>query len=290
MRDTLRDTFATLLAGEPPMRVSAEQIRRQGRHRRHRRVAAIAAGSAVSIGVGSGAAVAYDPGAGLPAAMTGPSGSPAVVPTTPVQSATPTISRRITPPTRYEIPRCSGDGSAKNLTDTDGSVLPDPQTAAQAVLAHAATIAPGRTFAVVTAAREDSSAKYPNAPRVNLIFDVTDEVGTGSLNVELIPQAGMSASDRAAIDLHARPFSNCTDATLVEFPDGAAGLEYPVALGTGRPDDSVQHTSYYGPTMDINAGAFLNAWDDPTGSRGARTSMPLTTGEVLAICRLVALT
>jgi len=53
---------------------------------------------------------------------------------------------------------------------------------------------------------------------------------------------------------------------------------------------------YYRPDgFDINAGAFLTPWDngvtpssDPSGQR-ARTSMPLTSREVLAICRVVAL-
>jgi hypothetical protein len=287
MRETLKEVFATMLGDEPPMGVTAALVRQRGRQRLYRRRAIVAAGSAVAIGASATAAMAYVPSVGARVASPGPTGSaePAVS-----DDARSTPSEWSKPgPTKYEIPRCDGDGTAKNLADRDGPVLPDPQTAAQAVLAEAVTIAPGRVFTIVTAAREETSAKHPGAPRVYLIFDVADEDGTGSVNLELVPQAGMSASERAAMDLRAKPFSNCTEANVVEFPDGAVGMEYRVAFGTGRPDDSVQHTYYYGPAMDINAGAFLSAANDPTGVRGYRKSMPLTTGEVLAICRVVAL-
>ena len=38
------------------------------------------------------------------------------------------------------------------------------------------TVAPGRTFRIVTAERVDSSEKHPGAPRLYLIFDVADEL------------------------------------------------------------------------------------------------------------------
>jgi hypothetical protein len=285
MRETLKETFAAMLGDEPPMRMTTALIRQRGRQRMHRRRVIVAAGSIIVIGSSAGTAMAYGPRGD--ARVTSPGLTASSEPTASI-TPLPTPSEAAGP-TRYEIPVCDGDGSAKNLSDTDGSVLPDPGVAAQAVLAEAGTIAPGRRFTLVTATREDSSAKHPGAPRVYLIFDVADADGTGSINLELVPQEGMSASERAAIDLRAKPFSNCTAATVVDYPDGAVGLEYRVAFGTGRPEDSVQHTYYYAAKMDINAGAFLNAWGDMAEARGTRKSMPLSTGEVLAICRVVAL-
>ena len=173
--------------------------------------------------------------------------------------------------------------------------MPDPTLAAQSVLDAAATIAPGRKFQLVSAERVDSSQKYPGIPTLYLIFDVTDARGTGSINLEVLPQTGMTAAERATLDERAKPFSNCTPATRTDFPDGAVGLEY-IAFGTGDPADSVQHTHYYSPEgFDIDAGAFLTPWTQtltgspsPAGQLGARTAMPLTSREVLAICRVVA--
>ncbi len=289
MRDPMRELFNTLLVNEPPVATSAAQVRKRGQQRLHRRRIMVAAGSALAVGVTATAAVAYLPGHGPLVATPATSGSSdgSAAPSEAVTPA-PTDSAA---PQRFEIPNCYGEAIGKVLPDTDGSVLPDPATAAQAVLDAAATIAPGRTFRQVTAERADSSAK----PRLHLIFDVTDARGTGSINLEVVPQAGMTASERATIDERAKPFHNCTPADRTDFPDGGVGLEY-LAFGTGHLNDSVQHTYYYSPDgFDINAGAFLTPWTQslsaspgPSGQPTARTSMPLTTKEVLAICRIVA--
>jgi hypothetical protein len=288
MRDSLQEMFDTLLVGEPPMRLTAGQVRHRGRQRAHRRRTLVAAGSAATVGVLGTAALGFVPG---PSYVVSTPTAPQTVPV-PQTARVPTPS----PPLVLELPRCDGDRSVLPLGDADGSVLPDPNAAAQAVLAAAPTLAPGRTFTLVQAHRVDSQPKRPGAPRVYLIFDVTDANGTGSLNLELIPQTGASADQRARAHLQAKPFSNCTPATRTDFPDGAVGLAY-VAFGTGRPSDTVQHTYYYSPNrLDINAGAFLEPWGSTSGASpspaarpGRTVSMPLTSTEVLAIARVVAM-
>ncbi len=232
MRDAMRELFDTLLVNEPPVGTSAAQVRRRGQQRLHRRRIMVAAGSALAVGVTATAAVAYVPGRGplvaLPASSGSPDGSGA-----PSAGLTPAPTESAAPQ-RFEIPQCNGDATAKLLADTDGSVLPDPATAAQAVLEAAATIAPGRTFRLVTAERVEPPERLLMGPRLHLIFDVTDARGTGSINLEVIPQTGMTAAERATLDERAKPFSNCTPADRTDFPDGGVGLEY-VAFGTGRP-------------------------------------------------------
>jgi hypothetical protein len=294
----MREIFDAILADEPPIGTTAARVRQRGRQRMHRRRTLMAAGSAVAVGMTASAAIAYVPGNGLLVGSPATNGSPD-------GSSAPSgvVAPPVTPgpidtaaPQRFEIPHCDGDGTPKLLANTDGSVLPDPAMAAESVLDAAPTIAPGRTFRMVSAERVDSSEKHPGMPRLYLIFNVTDAHGTGSINLEVFPQTGMTASERATIDERARPFSNCDPATRTDFPDGAVGLEY-TAFGTGHPIDSVQHTYYYSPDgFDINAGAFLTPWDQvvsasplPSGQLGARTSMALTSAEVLAVCRVVAL-
>jgi hypothetical protein len=289
MRDSMQEMFDTLLVGEPPMRLTAGQVRHRGRQRAHRRRTLMAAGSAATVGVLGTAALGFVPGPSHVASIpTAPQTTPTAPQATPVPTPSPTLV--------VELPRCDGDRSVLTLGDTDGSVLPDPNVAAQAVLAAAPTLAPGRTFTVVQAHRVDSQPKHPGSPRVYLIFDVADANGTGSLNLELIPQTGASADQRARVDLQAKPFSNCTPATRTDFPDGAVGLAY-VAFGTGQPSDTVQHTYYYSPNgLGINAGAFLEPWGStsqasasPSARPGRTVSMPLTSTEVLAIARVVAM-
>jgi hypothetical protein len=249
----------------------------------------VATGSAVAVGVTATAAVAYVPAPGLSVASPAPSG-PSDANATPTGGPGPsgTPWPGTSNPPVFEIPQCDGDGTAKLLNGTDGSVLPDPTVAAQAVLDAAATIAPGRTFQLVTAERVNTSEKHPRMPQLYLIFDITDARGTGSINLEVFPQSGMNAADRATVDERAKPFSNCSPAKRTDFSDGGAGLEY-TAFGTGNPNDSVQHTYYYSPDgFDINAGAFLKPWSQ-TLTSATRTSMPLTSAEVLAVCRVVAL-
>jgi hypothetical protein len=294
MHDEMREIFDTLLADEPPIGVTAAGVRQRGRQRLHRRRMLVAAGSAVAVGLTGSAAIAYGPGHGLLTASPATSGSSSAT-ASGEPAPTDTASTPATPV--YEIPQCSGERIAKSLSDTDGSVLPDPAKAAQAVLTHAATFAPGRTFRLVSAERVDASEQSGGAPRVSLIFDVVHGGGTGSINLEVLPQTGMSATERATIDQRAKPLSNCTPATRTDFSDGGVGLEYTAAFGTGDPNNSVQHTWYYSPSgFDINAGAFLTPWSQqvapstsgPYYQHGAPSPMPLTSAEMLAACRVVA--
>jgi hypothetical protein len=294
--DKLHELFDQMVVGEPPLRVTADGVAYRGRRRQARRRTWMVTGSAVlAVGALAGTAVAWDRPAG-------PVRTPFAGPPPATGAARQSAGPGTPPP---EIPRCPApDAPLVMLDDTDGSVLPDPQRAAQAVLAAAPAIAPGRTFQLVRAEKLRSSPKH-DAPREYLIFDVGDADGHGSINLEIIPQRGRSPGERAEHDVRARPFANCTDAGRRFFPDGSVGLTY-VPFGTGRPSDTVLHARYYGAgDVDVNAGCFQTRWVESSRSAGppvgaqipepdgadpdrpvptpadARTTMPLTPDQML---------
>ena len=283
MRDLLGDVFDTLLTGEPPLALSPTEVSRHGRRRLYRRRGFIAAGSAAAAGLTVGTVALYGlgpapaPQPGLTATSTAP--QPSDVPPPPPPSSRPTLV--------VERPHCDGEpiGTMK-LDWTDRSVMPDTDAAVAAVLRAAATAVPGRSFTVVSAARADDSAKFGGLPVLNLVFDVGDADGTGSLNMQLRPEVGASAADRAAWALRERPFSNCTPATRTDFPDGSVGLSY-VAMGSGSPADTEQINFFYSARgWDMNATVFMVPWPVPSASAPGRVdSMPLAPAEVLALCR-----
>jgi hypothetical protein len=273
MSDLINEGFVSMLSDEPPMRVTVDSMCRLGRRRAHqRRVFTVAGLSVVMAATTATAAIAVQ-GAGVGTAPS--AGSP-----------TPSGTRRALV---LEIPRCDGDGRATDPHDEDGSALPDPQRAAAAVLAAAPSIAPGRSFRLVIAERDDTSAKAAGIPRVYIILDVGTDEGVGSLNMEILAQKDGTPAQRAASDLAAKPFSNCVPAVRTDFPDGSVGLAY-TAFGTGSPSDTVQHVYYYANGIDVNAGLFLEYWHSNETPRALPpvTTMPLTPDEVLAIARLVA--
>jgi hypothetical protein len=279
MSNLINEAFVSMLSDEPPMQLTVDGVCRRGRRGAHqRRVLTVAGLSVVMAGTAATAAIAVQ-GVGEGIA---PSAG------TPTSAASPTPSR--TPRALVlEIPHCDGDGRATDPPDKDGSALPDPERAAAAVLAAAPSIAPGRSFRLVTAERDDTSLKAAGIPRVHLIFDVGTDEGVGSLNLEILAQKDGTPAQRAASDLAAKPFSNCIPAARTDFPDGSVGLTY-TAFGTGAPSDTVQHVTYYATGLDIDAGLFLEYWhlNETTRALPPVTTMPLAPDEVLAIARVVA--
>jgi hypothetical protein len=287
MRDVLGDVFDTLLAGEPPLGLSATEVARQGRRRVYRRHGLIAGGAAAAAGLTATAVgvwalapapVAPQPGLTATGSTAPP---PSDVPPPPPPSSRPVLV--------VERPHCDGEriGTMK-LDWTDGSVLPGPDAAVAAVLRAAGSAAPGRSFTVVFAGRVDDTAKFGGLPVMNLVFDVADAAGTGALSMQLRPQVGASPAERAAWALRERPFSNCTPATRTDYPDGSVGLSY-IAFGSGSPVDTEQVNFFYAARgFDINATVFMVPWSVPFASAPGRAdSMPLSAAEVLALCRAV---
>jgi hypothetical protein len=122
---------------------------------------------------------------------------------------------------------------------------------------------------------------------LNLVFDVGDADGTGSLNMQLRPEVGASAADRAAWALREKPFSNCTPATRTDFPDGSVGLSY-VAMGSGSPADTEQINFFYSARgWDMNATVFMVPWTGAVrfGARPGPIRCRWRRAEVLALCR-----
>ena len=287
MRDVLGEVFDTLLTGEQPLGLSVSEVARQGRRRVYRRHGLIAGGAAAAAGLTATAvgvwALAPAPVAPQPGlTATGSTPPPSDVPPPPPPSSRPTLV--------VERPHCDGEPIGTMRLDwTDRSVMPDTDAAVAAVLRSAGSAAPGRSFTVVSAARADDSAKFGGLPVLNLVFDVGDADGTGSLVMQLRPEVGASPAERAAWALRERPFSNCTPATRTDFPDGSVGLSY-VAMGSGSPMDTEQINFFYAAKgWDMNATVFMVPWTVPFASAPGRAdSMPLTPTEVLAVCRAVA--
>jgi hypothetical protein len=276
------DLFATVLAGEPPLRLTVDGMCASGRRQARQRQALMVVGlSALMAGATATVVVAAPSARGLPAPVgSGPATSVAPAPTT--RPAGPLM----------EVPGCDGDPGAlaPDVDEADGSVLPDPHAAAQAVLAAAPAIAPARGFGLITASRIDTSEKHPDGPRVYLIFNVSNASGVGSINMELTPQVGASAATRADYAVRARPFGNCVPPSRTDLPDGSVALAY-IPFGDGDPTQTVQHTYYYGANgLDINVGVFLHVWPDRGQERTQplATEMPLTPDEVIALARVVA--
>jgi hypothetical protein len=203
-----------------------------------------------------------------------------------------------------EVPMCEAtQPPPPEVKESDDSVLPDPDKAAQALLAAAAKIAPGRTLTPVNVGRvaPDANRKNPGRPEVYLQFNVATGAGVGSLMMQLIPQTGPGPAELAEWELMARPFRNCQPPAITAFPDSSIGLGYvPWRAGgssSGNPpppgakDDLTQHTSYFGADgLYINVSVDMEEVHEattPLRFPGAK-ELPLTADEALALARAVA--
>jgi hypothetical protein len=276
----MNELFAAVLGDEPSLRLTVDGLCASGRRRvRQRNVVMVVGLSALVAGATATVVVASPAARGLP---------------TPVGTGPPTVTAP--PETRpaFEIPRCAGEASPPPLDvdDTDGSVLPDPDAAMDALLAAAPSVAPARAFGIITASRVDTSEKHPDGPRVHLIVNVSTGAGVGSMNLELIAQTGASPAARAEYALAVRPFSNCVHARRLNFPDGSVALAY-TPFGDGDPDRTVLHVAYYAVDgLDVNVGVFMHEWPNRGETRTLRptTEMPLTADEAIEFARVVAAT
>jgi hypothetical protein len=289
MADTLRELFEQMVADEPPLRTTSDSAAAAGRRLRARRRAGwAAAGAALAVLLLT--AVPTLAATGRPAPSLG---SPTAI-TTPAPSSEPLTPTAVsaTEPQAAGSPYCpsSAQRSHVNTRTSDGSILPNVDRAAAAVLAAAPSIAPGKQFILrlheYTAAGEKGNAW----PRVALIFDVGDALGYGFLSFEIYPEQGVSAAERAqwGLDGHV----SCFDVQRRDFADGSVAVDEPEPSTFG-----FTKVYYYAARgYDMNIDAHTEPWttgpgpnDIPTPSTlSPRASVPLTVLQIMDLADALA--
>jgi hypothetical protein len=170
--------------------------------------------------------------------------------------------------------------SAAHLIEGDASVLPDPQTAMAALLAAGALISSEQTFIARLAYR--SAVKVAGVPHDELLVDVGDAAGYGSLALEIYPENDVAPAQRAARGANV---SSCVDGQRYEFPDGSVGLYYP--YGPPEREATLTHVWYFaagGYTMNIGMAPEVQG----SSPLPARVSMPLSIAQVMLLADAVA--
>jgi hypothetical protein len=215
-----------------------------------------------------------------------PTPSPTGTGSDPVPTGTgePPVSLTLSP-----YPVCPSDDLL--LPSDDGSVLPDPDAAVQAVQAAAPQIAPGLEFQPVIAQLFAGEPRFEGDPWVAIVFNVGNAAGYGELNLQIRPETGASPAERASRG--AMVSGACVDGWRHDFADGSVGLHYP--YGPPEQEAEVTHVWYYasgGFTMNI--GMFPQA-APPTGSEGGvpsdlppRGAMPLSIEQVMLVAHEIA--
>src|SRR6185369_15570136 len=132
---------------------------------------------------------------------------------------------------------------------SDGSVLPDVERAAAAVIAAAPRIAPGKQFVLRVHQYTASSQKFLNRPQVALIFDVGDASGYGFLSYQIYTEQGVSAPDRAQWELDGH--TTCIDVQRRDFTDGSVAINESDAAGPNS--TKVYYFAARGYDMNIDA-------------------------------------
>src|SRR5262245_46695672 len=224
MADVLKELFDEMVAGEPPLRTTTESAAAAGRRLRARRrtlwtVAAAAAAAAVAL-------VTAVPTLAATGRPTTPVGPPSL--TAPTVTASPTASP--SPDLDALIVRshhCPSTAPRAQLSTStsDGSILPDAERAAAAVLAAAPRIAPGKQFILRVHDYIASSEKWQDRPQVMLTFDVGDAKGYGFLSFQIYTEQGVPAADRAQWELDGH--TTCIDVQRRDFPDGSVAVHDP---------------------------------------------------------------
>jgi hypothetical protein len=177
-----------------------------------------------------------------------------------------------------------------NTSTSDGSVLPDVERAAAAVLAAAPRIAPGKQFVLRVHDYIASTEKFVNRPQVALIFDVGDASGYGFLSFQMYTEQGVSAAGRAQWELDGH--TACLDVQRRDFTDGSVAVNE--SDGTGPSATKVYYFAARG--YDMNIDALSEPWTTSTGPEAARTpstlpprnSVPLTVAQIMALADVVA--
>jgi hypothetical protein len=294
MADTLRELFEEMVADEPPLRTTTDSAAAAGRRLRARRrtlwtVAAAAAVVAMVTAVPTLAATGRHP---VP-----PAGSPR-----PTASAPPTTGRASTPPTpTLTDPQVVGSRycpstaqrSLLNTRTSDGSILPDVDRAAAAVLAAAPRIAPGKQFILRVHSYIPTSDKWKDRPQVALIFDVGDGDGFGFVDFQIYTEQGVPAAQRAQWELDGH--LGCLDIQRRDFPDGSVAVCDP----DGQAANTARYSQVYyfaARGYDMNITSEAQGWSSsndpnvppPPPSLPVRTSVPLTVAQTMELADVVA--
>jgi hypothetical protein len=289
MADVLRELFDEMVADEPPLRTTTDSAAAAGRRLRARRrtlwtVGAAAAAVALIIAVPTVAST------GRPAPPVGPPSLSA-----PVATNAPATPTAVDPTPEAQVMRshyCPSTAPRVLLdtTTSDGSVLPDVERAAAAVLAAGPRIAPGKQFVLRTHSYIASSQKFANRPQVMLSFDVGDANGYGFLSFQIYTELGVSAPDRAQWELGGH--TTCIDVQRRDFTDGSVAVNESDSSGPGA--TKVYYFAARGYDMNIDANAqpmstAIGPNDIPTPSTlPARTSVPLTVAQIMALADVIA--
>jgi hypothetical protein len=296
MTDPLRELFDDLVANEPPLRTTADATAAAGRRlTRRNRTLWTATGTAVIVAALAVLPQVWRPAgsgltAGHPTAFPSSVVSASHVPTaqpTPTPTPTPTLSATTLALQAYQVcphPMPPHYG-------TDASLLPHLGAAEAAVLAAAPRIAPGLDFRVNAVSNASvGQPKFNGAPVENLIFDVGDASGYGSLSFQITVDTSASAAVRATQNANT---SQCVDGLRYDFADGSVALYYSV----GQPDESTTKQLWYygaaGITMNIGEqnqgyGTPASTVPLPPSTLPPRASVPLTIEQVFLLADIVA--
>jgi hypothetical protein len=301
MTDRLRELFDDMLADEPPLRTSPDEAEAAGRRlrTRYRTLWTVAGAALAAVVLTVGPAVALPRTAPVtPAAQRTPGASPALSLADSVPGDPPTVP---SPPSAApssaldSYQHCPADPAPYTVDNTDGSVLPDPDRAVAAVQSAAGKLAPGLKFMVnlsglVLPAKGE---KMAGIPYVYLVFDVGNDQGFGSLNLQLVPDKTGTAADRAESMLDSA--GACVQVQRRDYLDGSVAISYP--QGSPQQEAMVTQIWYFaqaGYTMNI--GLFPQAWPTATdpnvpaipSSLPALGHLPLSISQVTDLADVVA--
>jgi hypothetical protein len=296
MTDRLRELFDDMLADEPPLRTDPDEAEAAGRRLRNRyRTLWTVAGAALTATL-----VAAGPSMltlGYQAAPYGPGAASAdILVSEAASSPAFAISPPVTTPSAETLAatlHCPADIAPYTVDNRDGSVLPDPGRAAQAVVAAAVKIAPGEKFLVNTSGRIETSEKSPGVPQVYLVFDVGTDRGYGSVNLQLIADKTGTPQERAENALDRT--GECVDVQRRDYPDGSVAVYYP--YGPPAQEAEVTHVWYFARAgYNMNIGVFPQAWSSSSDPNTAPPPsalpplgyLPLSISQVMDLANVVA--
>jgi hypothetical protein len=295
MADELRELFEQMVADEPPLRTTTDSATAAGRRLRARRRAGWAvAGAALAVMLV--AAVPTLAATGRPVSPVGLPGSRTVRPTPFVTSAparpTPTPTDPSSDPQVVSSRYCPSTAPRTQLSTktSDGSILPDADKAAAAVVAAAPRIAPGKQFILRVHLYLANSAKWTDRPQVEIIFDVGDGLGYGFLGFQIYTEQGVTAAERATWELDGHV--SCFQVQRRDYSDGSVAVNDPDSSAPGL--EKVYYFAARG--YDMNIDAHTEPWTTSTGPNDIptpstlppRSSVPLTVSQIMALADVVA--
>jgi hypothetical protein len=286
MADVLRELFDEMVADEPPLRTTTDSAAAAGRRlRTRRRTLWTVAGAAAAVALVT--AVPTLASTGRPPSPVGPPSLSAPVTTT--APATPTADLEGQVVRSHYCPSTTPRAQLRTST-SDGSILPDVERAAAAVMAAAPRIAPGKEFILRVHRYLASTEAWKDRPQVALIFDVGDASGYGFLSFQIYTEQGVPAPDRAQWELDGH--ATCIDVQRRDFADGSVAVNESDASGP----NSTKVYYFAARGYDMNIDALSEPWTTSTGPESTptpstlspRTSVPLTVAQIMALADVVA--